>query len=223
MMYRNKDTGVSYTMSELEAIWREHGEESKHETFEDMLNDLEKLDVVYLLTDMDSKHDDDFGDTFETKEEAIKAFWRAYADHRRQGTQDDIIRLDVYEYGREKGEELIDVDFDDANQGENIIDVWDARADEWDETFVDRQEIEELEIKALSDGTREDVNRLGKWFETYGEGMGWNGECWTSKDKDGREYSIYPIQVPDREDEDNWRLCGFTFDADKRFPRGRRR
>lgn len=226
-MYRNKDTGVSYTMSEIEAIWREHGEESKHETFEDMLNDLEKLDVVYRLTDMDSKHDDEMGGTFETKEEAINAFWRAYADHRRQGTQDDIIRLDVCEYGRAEGEELIDIDFDDKNQGECIIDVWDAYADELKETYAMKDEFEEIVIKALADRKREDLNELGRWFEEFGRDKRQDEKndgvyFYTGEDENWKEFKLYPIRVPDRENKGEYKVAGYTLDRfyPTMFPNG---
>ena len=42
--YKNRDTGVIWTYEELQQAWREWGEESKHETFEDMLADMEETE-----------------------------------------------------------------------------------------------------------------------------------------------------------------------------------
>ena len=59
----------------------------------------------------------------------------------------------------------------------------------WKEQYL------ELEKAALSaEATKEDINRLGKWFELYGESY-WNGEYYNI-DGDHRLYSI------DEEDED---------------------
>jgi hypothetical protein len=121
----NVDTGVRYTLTELKEIWERFGSELKHETFEDMLNSMKKLDVVYRLIDLDTKHDDEHGNTFETKEEAIAAFNRAIDNHRVQGDTGSVIELAVYEYGREDGEDLIDIDYTDANRGDCIINCFD--------------------------------------------------------------------------------------------------
>lgn len=60
---------------------------------------------------------------------------------------------------------------------------------------ISKYDYQELEHKALTaDASQEDINRLGKWFELYGESY-WNGEFY---DVDGT-HQILPI---DTEDED---------------------
>ena len=46
-----------------------------------------------------------------------------------------------------------------------------------------KEQYQELEHEALSAGaTQEDINRLGKWFELYGESY-WNGEFYDEEDR----------------------------------------
>lgn len=99
----------------LEKEWWSKGYRASYEEI------AAKTDVVYRLIDLDSKHEDEHGNAYETKEEALKAYERAVTAHRVQGDEDSIIELAVYEYGRADGEGLADVDYSDANRGECII------------------------------------------------------------------------------------------------------
>lgn len=70
-----------------------------------------------------------------------------------------------------------------------------------------KEQYKELEQAALSaDATQDDIDRLGEWFELYGETY-WNGEFY---DVDG-DHKIRPIDVED-EDGDfhrtGWELIG---------------
>ena len=56
-----------------------------------------------------------------------------------------------------------------------------------------KEQYQELEHKALSaDATQEDANRLGKWFELYGESY-WNGEYYNVDDT----HRLFPIDMED--------------------------
>lgn len=44
MNYRDKNTGVVYSLEELREIWRQFGDEDRHESFEDMLDDMEETE-----------------------------------------------------------------------------------------------------------------------------------------------------------------------------------
>lgn len=44
MNYKNKDTGVVFTLAELKEIWEQFGHECKYDTFEDMLSDMEETE-----------------------------------------------------------------------------------------------------------------------------------------------------------------------------------
>lgn len=58
-----------------------------------------------------------------------------------------------------------------------------------------KEQYQELEKAALSaDATQEDINRLGKWFELYGETY-WNGEYYHVTD----DIRIVPIDIEDED------------------------
>lgn len=40
--YKDKNTGVIYTLEKLKVIWEQFGDEDRHESFEDMLSDMEE-------------------------------------------------------------------------------------------------------------------------------------------------------------------------------------
>ena len=69
---------------------------------------------------------------------------------------------------------------------------------------MNRYDYDELKNKALGvDATEEDVNKLGEWFEQYGDEF-WNGEYY-EVDSDNR---LYPQH---REvDEDEFEVCGYV-------------
>ena len=69
---------------------------------------------------------------------------------------------------------------------------------------MNRYDYDELKNKALGvDATEEDVNKLGEWFEQYGDEF-WNGEYY-KVDSDNRLYPQY------REvDEDEFEVCGYV-------------
>ena len=46
MNYRNRETGEIFSIEELTQIWNHFGYESKYETFEDMLDDLEETEEM---------------------------------------------------------------------------------------------------------------------------------------------------------------------------------
>jgi len=49
MNYRNTNTGEVFTLEELKEIWEQFGYESKHDTFEDMLEDLGEIPDGYVI------------------------------------------------------------------------------------------------------------------------------------------------------------------------------
>lgn len=58
-----------------------------------------------------------------------------------------------------------------------------------------KEQYKELEKKALSaDATQEDINRLGKWFELYGERY-WNGEYYRVTE----DVRIVPVDIEDED------------------------
>lgn len=61
-----------------------------------------------------------------------------------------------------------------------------------------RYSFEDLKAKALApNATEDDVDRLGDWFESFGQHF-WNGECY---DIDG-DHGLFPVYEQNGEDLD---------------------
>lgn len=167
---------------------------------------------AYRLIDRDSKHSDEWGGLFFTKEEAIKVLKRALADHRRQGTERQITELAVYEDEVDDEKEPVDPDI----YGKNVFDHFDIYAEELRNLEPPRNYEICREDAVCNYDDRTAVNYLGRWFEENSQGRFWDGEGY---DCDEGE-RLYPVMVPVRDDEGSFEIVGYTFSSDHkdRFP-----